>query len=201
MIYFIEGLAMGLLVSAPVGPIGAICIHHAMTRGFSLAFFTGLGAAFADATIATLACFGVTLINQWLIAHHRLINGIGGTLLLLMAYYLFTTSYHYTKYSIQTPLHAFLYTYFLTFSNPIMILVFITLFGAFGIEETTITLFQGIQIVFGVLLGGLLWWVSLSYLATHMSRKISPKSLITIRKITAILLFLFGISEFASIFV
>ena len=43
-----RGLAIGILISAPMGPIGMLCIQRTLNKGRWPAFFTGLGAAFSD---------------------------------------------------------------------------------------------------------------------------------------------------------
>ena len=44
----LTGLLIGVLISAPMGPIGVLCIQRTLNKGRWPAFFTGLGAALSD---------------------------------------------------------------------------------------------------------------------------------------------------------
>jgi len=44
----LRGMAIGLLISAPMGPIGMLCIQRTLNKGRWPAFFTGVGAALSD---------------------------------------------------------------------------------------------------------------------------------------------------------
>ena len=46
---FYRGLVLGLMIAAPVGPIGLLCMRRTIQKGIWIGFATGLGAAFADA--------------------------------------------------------------------------------------------------------------------------------------------------------
>ena len=49
MSLLLKGFAIGLAISAPVGPIGLLCIRRSMVDGRLAGLFTGFGAATADA--------------------------------------------------------------------------------------------------------------------------------------------------------
>ena len=55
----IRGLAIGILVSAPMGPIGVLCIQRTLNKGRWSGFVTGLGASISDLGYAVLIVFGV----------------------------------------------------------------------------------------------------------------------------------------------
>ena len=42
------GLLIGILISAPMGPIGMLCIQRTLNKGQWPAFYTGIGAALSD---------------------------------------------------------------------------------------------------------------------------------------------------------
>ena len=43
-----KGIIIGVLVSAPMGPIGMLCIQRTLNKGRWHGFVTGLGAALSD---------------------------------------------------------------------------------------------------------------------------------------------------------
>ena len=58
---FLKGLIVGLIVSAPMGPIGVLCVQKTINKGRFQGFMSGLGAATADTSYAVLAAFGFVL--------------------------------------------------------------------------------------------------------------------------------------------
>ena len=58
--FLLRGWVLGLLIAAPVGPIGVLCIRRTLAEGRLYGFVSGLGAATADATYGAVAAFGLT---------------------------------------------------------------------------------------------------------------------------------------------
>lgn len=56
-----RGLLIGILVSAPMGPIGMLCIQRTLNRGRWPAFFTGVGAGVSDLLYCLLTGLGLSL--------------------------------------------------------------------------------------------------------------------------------------------
>lgn len=44
----IRGFAIGVLISAPMGPIGMLVIQRTLNKGRWAGLFTGIGASFSD---------------------------------------------------------------------------------------------------------------------------------------------------------
>ena len=44
----LRGIVLGFCASAPVGPVGLLCIRRTLASGMSAGIFSGLGAALAD---------------------------------------------------------------------------------------------------------------------------------------------------------
>ena len=49
---FYTGMIIGILVSAPMGPIGMLCIQRTLSKGRWHGFVSGLGAALSDVLYA-----------------------------------------------------------------------------------------------------------------------------------------------------
>lgn len=62
----LRGLAIGLAIAAPVGPIGILCIRQSLAFGWLHGFVAGLGAATADAMYGCVAAFGLTFVTNFL---------------------------------------------------------------------------------------------------------------------------------------
>ena len=79
----LAGIAIGLAMSAPLGPVNIIVIRAALGRGFWPAFVFGLGAVIADVLLAAVAAYGVRSVEQVIHAFAVPLTLAGGVLLLL----------------------------------------------------------------------------------------------------------------------
>ena len=44
----VKGFVIGIVVSAPLGPVGVLCIQRTLNKGRRYGLDTGLGASFSD---------------------------------------------------------------------------------------------------------------------------------------------------------
>ena len=77
----LKGLLIGVFVSAPMGPIGVLCIQRTLNKGRITGLFTGIGAALSDLIYAVLTGFGISIILDF-IENYELIIQILGSLVL-----------------------------------------------------------------------------------------------------------------------
>src|SRR5580693_1286283 len=78
----IRGLAAGLIIAAPVGPVNVLCIQRSLEKGWKSGLLSGLGAALVDTLYGGLAGFGISLVISFLIREEAWIRLIGGILLI-----------------------------------------------------------------------------------------------------------------------
>src|ERR1035441_9120258 len=78
----IRGLAVGLIIAAPVGPVNVLCIQRTLEKGWKSGILSGLGAAIADTLYGAIAGFSISLVIQFLIREEFWIRLIGGILLM-----------------------------------------------------------------------------------------------------------------------
>lgn len=81
MDFLLRGLIIGVSIAAPVGPIGVLCIRRTLANGRASGFFSGLGAATADACYGSVAAFGLTFISGLLVGQQFWFRLIGGVFL------------------------------------------------------------------------------------------------------------------------
>jgi threonine/homoserine/homoserine lactone efflux protein len=82
---FWRGVVLGVIIAAPVGPIGLLCIRRSLERGLATGLATGLGAALADAFFSGIAAFGITAVIDMITANLPLLQVVGGIFLLIVA--------------------------------------------------------------------------------------------------------------------
>jgi len=62
--WLIRGIAIGLAVAIPVGPIALLCMRRTLERGFLVGFATGFGAAEVAFGATGLAGFSANWLKQ-----------------------------------------------------------------------------------------------------------------------------------------
>ena len=60
----IKGFIVGVVVSAPLGPVGVLCIQRTLNKGRWFGFVTGLGAALSDICYALLTGYGMSFMDE-----------------------------------------------------------------------------------------------------------------------------------------
>jgi len=155
---------LGFVIAAPVGPIGMLCIQRGLQRGFSAALAGGVGTALADAVYAGLAAAGLAaLVSTYDGALPWLRYGGAAFMVFLGMGALFRAPDLEAMEDGRPTgrLQDFGITFGLTLANPATILSFAVLFGGLGLEPDMRPA-DAVQLVAGVFLGSLAWWISLS---------------------------------------
>ena len=62
----VKGLIIGIIVSAPMGPVGILCIQRTMHKGRTYGLVTGAGAALSDMIYALITGSGMALIMDFI---------------------------------------------------------------------------------------------------------------------------------------
>jgi threonine/homoserine/homoserine lactone efflux protein len=169
----LKGIAAGIIVSLPVGPVGALCMRRALFGGMVYGLITGSGAALADTLYGGLAGMGSTIIRNELLLERDWLGAAGGLFLLIAGCRSFFNSEVYEVYR-PKPLagermaYAFGSTFLLTLANPFTIIVFVAIFSEMRADDTS---FYGIAfLVTGVFLGSMLCWVGLCWTVKSLRR-------------------------------
>lgn len=197
LLFFIKGLLVGLSISAPVGPMGLLCIRRTLAFGRLSGMLTGLGVATADVTYSTLAASGVAVISRVLSEHSLLFRLFGATVLCLLGARIFSSGAQAGTPEATLPterkFRMYLTALLLAFSNPLGILFFTAVFAGYGLADTNGSILAAILLVAGVAAGSLLWWVILSTTVSLLGHKLSLRTLSWINRASGLLIALFGI--------
>ena len=57
-----ETFLLGIIVSAPLGPMGILVVQRTLNKGRSFGWVSGLGVATADVLFSFIALFGLTAL-------------------------------------------------------------------------------------------------------------------------------------------
>ncbi len=174
----LKGLAVGIAVAAPVGPIGLLCIKRTLDRGWSVGVASGLGVASADASYGLMVAAGLSATGL-LLAYATPMQLAGGLLIAwlglrsLRAGLLAAPGKAAPGSSAGGHAGAFASAYALTIANPTTILAFAGLVAGLG---ATAAADPGAAylLVAGVFLGSLSWWVFLASAVVLARARITP---------------------------
>ncbi|HUI45408.1 MAG TPA: LysE family transporter [Nitrospirota bacterium] len=163
-IFFLKGLIIGFVIAAPVGPIGILCARRTLMFGRRAGFFSGMGAATADAIYGFVAAFGLTLVSDFLVAHNVLLRIVGSSLLCILGVKALVANPALNRDDPKSiKKYAGLYTsmFFLTLTNPMTIFSFAAVFAGFGLAGVRGSVYSAGVLILGVFLGSALWWLFL----------------------------------------
>jgi putative LysE/RhtB family amino acid efflux pump len=192
LLLFLKGALLGVIITAPLGPIGMLCVNRTLERGFLAGFSCGLGTAVGDASYALVAVTGIAVFAETMSAA-TLPLAIGGGVLLVWLGYRGLTHDPVEAVDIGTGglLATTVATFLLTISNPATILSFGALFAGFGLMDET-RRFSSAAIVGGVFSGSLAWWFFLSGAVSLARERLSENFTVKVIRGTSYLLILFG---------
>jgi threonine/homoserine/homoserine lactone efflux protein len=200
--FFLKGLIIGFVIAAPVGPIGVLCAQRTLAHGRRAGFFSGMGAATADALYGFVAAFGLTIISDFLSGQQFWLRLGGGVVLCFLG----------TKTLIEEPRecrevpktlrrYAGMYTstFLLTITNPMTIFSFAAVFAGFGLAGAKGSLASAGTLVLGVFLGSALWWLLLVGIFSIYRRRHQGRELRWVNRIAGGVITLSGLAAFLSL--
>jgi len=193
-----KGFLIGVIVSAPMGPIGLLCVQRTLSKGQWHGFFSGIGAALSDVFYAGIISLGMGFIINFITVNQYILNIIGSTLLMVFGAYIFLSNPFRRlrepneiineSYS-QDTITAF----FLTLSNPLIIFIYIAAFARFNFIAPEEKLFSILLGLASILVGALSWWFLITFLVGKLRKKVNLRVLLIINRIVGIALIAFSI--------
>jgi threonine/homoserine/homoserine lactone efflux protein len=201
-IFFLKGIAVGIVIAVPVGPVGVLCVRRTIFEGRLFGFLSGLGAATADTIFGIVAGFGLTVVSDVLLDYQTWLRATGGLFLV----YVGVSALRKQVVRSEAPeknaenlLSAYLSTFVLTITNPVTILAFLGIFAGVGFTGEEATLGRAAMLVAGVLVGSLIWWLGISLGAGLFRKSIGERHLILLNRVSGGILTLSGIGLLISL--
>lgn len=180
----------GIIIAAPVGPVGVLCVRRTIFEGPVYGFVSGLGAAVADAIFGIIAAFGLTVISDFLIGHQGWLKAVGAAFLMFIGARAILMSRDATPAPIsgESLAGAFASTFLLTVTNPISILAFAGVFASAGLSGAEATWATAAMLVAGVFSGSLAWWLLLCGTAGGVRHLVREIHLVWVSRTSGIIL-------------
>ena len=193
-----RGVLMGLMIAAPVGPVGLMCIRRTIRKGLLIGFISGFGAAFADTFFGAIAAFGVAAIVDWIKLYTHSIHIVGGVLLFVGAWHTWhdkprqfqqengnSDANNAPQPQLGAAIRAGVSSFMITLTNPATIFAMLAVVAAFGGVENNL---QAVLLVIGIFTGSSLWWLMLSGGTSLVRMHITENSVTWINHFMAIAL-------------
>ena len=191
---YLAGLALGLAIAAPIGPMGILCIGRTMGVGVGAGIATGLGAATIHASYGAAAAYGLGTSGLWA-GTSGIVFGITSAMIM---FWLAMRMLRVPQLAMPgaPPLRKAghrvgMYASALAFGavNPTTLLFF-------AAAVPTLTQFQSphapVWLAAGIFTGSILWWISLSFATDALRARIGPKLIALTNRASAALLTVLG---------
>jgi threonine/homoserine/homoserine lactone efflux protein len=191
-----KGLLIGIIASAPMGPVGVLCVQRTLNKGRWYGFVTGCGAALSDMIYAGITGLGMGLVVDFVSndTNRFYLQIVGSVMLLFFGIYTYRTDptrkMRKSGQNKGTLTHNGITAFFVTLSNPLIIFLFMALYAqfAFGLQ-----LDRPIEMVIGfisIIGGALLWWWGLTWLVDKIRLKFDTNGIRLINQIIGMLVIL-----------
>ena len=197
--FVFKGILIGMMASAPMGPVGVLCIQRTLNKGRWYGFITGIGACVSDFIYALFTGLGMSFMMNF-VGNERnrfLLQISGSVVLLLFGIYCYrsnpTRNIHKSnKTQKRTLVHNGVTAFLVTLSNPLIIFLFIFLFAqfAFVVPNRPIEMTVGYASIVG---GALLWWFGLSWLIDKVRGKFDDTGILIINRVVGCIVIIFSV--------
>jgi len=195
----LKGMLIGIIASAPMGPVGILCIQRTLNKGRWYGFVTGIGAAVSDIIYAMITGLGMSFVMDLITnpTNKFWLQISGSVVLLLFGIYCWysnpTNNIHKSgKNGKGSLIHNGITAFLVTFSNPLIMLLFMATFAqfAFVVPNHPVEMALGYA---SIVLGALAWWFGLSWLVDKIRGKFDENGILIINKIIGSVVILFSL--------
>lgn len=185
--FITKGLLIGMIASAPMGPVGILCVQRTLKKGRWYGFVTGVGASISDIIYAAITGFGMAFVMDFVNNDtNRFYLQIAGSLMLLaFGWYTYRTDptrkMHQSGQEKGTLTYNLVTAFFVTLSNPLIVFLFMAAFAQlnFVIPDRPLEMSIGYLSILG---GALLWWFGLTWLIDLIREKFDTNGIFIINK-------------------
>jgi threonine/homoserine/homoserine lactone efflux protein len=200
LLLFFKGIAIGLAIAAPVGPVAVLCIRRTLAHGIAQGFATGIGAVTADVFFGSAASFGVAAVSGLVLTYENWLRSAGGLFMLVLGVRTYFQKSKPSENQGTSPiLRAYGTAFFLTITNPITIFAFTAIFAGFGVVSDNMSVDDTLSLMGGVTVGCIAWWCGMTLITNHFRARFSNDSHVWLHHLSGGLLVLFGIASIGSL--
>lgn len=190
----VRGMVVGIVASAPMGPVGVLTVQRTFNKGRWYGFATGMGAAVSDLIYAVMTGLGMSFVMDFIerpttvfylkILGSILLFGFGA-----YTYYTRPAEPHRSSGKRGTLWHNAFTGFAITVSNPLIVFLFLALFARFGFVVPDHPIEQTFGYV-GVLAGAVVWWLILTTALNRLGSRFDMDTIGLLNRLLGLLVML-----------
>lgn len=187
----VRGMVVGIVASAPMGPVGVLTVQRTFNKGRRYGFATGMGAAVSDLIYAVVTGLGMSFVMDFIerpttvfylkILGSILLFGFGA-----YTYYTKPAEPHRSSGKRGTLWHNAFTGFAITVSNPLIIFLFLALFARFGFVVPDHPIEQTFGYI-GVLAGAVIWWLILTTALNRLGSRFDMSTISLLNRLLGLL--------------
>jgi len=202
----LKGIIIGIIVSAPMGPVGVMCIRRTLNKGRWHGFMTGIGASVSDLAYAAITAFGMSFVFDFIHNAHNMfvLQVVGNALLFIFGLHTFRTNPHSYRANPMDKLGAYPVTkgklaynfatgFALAISNPLIILMFVALFARMSFVLPELGFFESVAGYASIWVGAAAWWFGITWLVSRLRKRFDVRGIWILNRIIGTAVMIFGI--------
>lgn len=188
-----KGFIIGVVVSAPLGPVGVLCIQRTLNKGRWYGFVTGLGASLSDITYALLTGYGMSFVFDYVNKNIFYLQLLGSIMLLAFGVYTFRSNPVHSLRPVSAGkgkgsyFHNFVTAFAVTLSNPLIIFLYIGLFARLAFVSEGVLVFEAVTGYIAIALGALTWWFSITFFVNKVRRQFNLRGIWLLNRIIGVI--------------
>ena len=171
-----------------MGPVGVLCVQRTLNKGRWYGFITGIGAVLSDIIYAAVTGYGMSYVMDVLSNQQTkmYLQIVGSIMLLAFGLYTYksdpTKKIHNSGNGKGTLLHNGMTAFLVTFSNPLIIFLFLACYAQFAFVMPNHP-FEMVVGFLSIVFGALLWWFGLTWLIDKIRGKFDANGIKIINQV------------------
>lgn len=200
----VKGFIIGILVSAPVGPMGMFTIQRTLTKGRWHGFFTGLGVMTSDLIYAFIAMLGVNVFSSFLTNEEHIFQLVGSSIIIILGFFLYRTNplKGWTPHAQaeQNKFHLeYISAFLLAVVNIGVLFIFITLYAHSQFNPVAEGKGAVLTALLAIFSGALLWWFFMTGFVSRLRKHFNRSGLIIMNRVIGSILMTIGVVGLVSL--
>ena len=202
----VKGFLIGIIVSAPLGPVGVMCIRRTLNKGRWHGFLTGMGASVSDLVYALITAYGMSFVYDFINDAHTMfiLQVAGSVLLFIFGVHTFRSNPHAYRNNPMEKMRTIPITkgklaynsatgFALAISNPLIILLFVALFARMSFVLPELMPYERIAGYAAIWVGALVWWFMITTLVNKLRNRFDVRGIWILNRVIGGIVMLFGV--------
>jgi len=187
----VRGMVVGIVASAPMGPVGVLTVQRTFKKGRWYGFATGIGAALSDLIYALMTGLGMSFVMDFIehpttVLYFKLL----GSILLFgfgaYTYYTKPVEPHKPSGKRGSLWHNMFTGFAITASNPLIVFLFLALFARVGFVVPDHPVEQTFGYA-GVVTGAVVWWLCLTTALNKLGSRFDMSTISLLNRLLGLL--------------